>query len=160
MTEDLKGTVLHFYSHHLYLFSEFRQVTKYYWRLEQYWSHLKNSSNTSSVSNSLVPHCLSEDKEFGERKILNQKLCDYIENLEKLFLTHSTPLSGFIADFPAHWNVLGSVPLPLISADCVCSALLRSVYSLLLRLGWAGSLPDCSRLTNFWCWNGFVWNTF
>lgn len=158
MTEDLKGTVLHFYSHHLYLFSEFRQVTKYYWRLEQYWSHLKNSSNTSSVSNSLVPHCLSEDKKFGEE-----------ENLEpKAVWLHWE--SGEIISYPLHsvgsllisllTEMSWGVPLPLISADWVCFALLRSVYSLLLRLGWAGSLPDCSRLTNFWCWNGFVWNIF
>lgn len=108
MAEYLKGTVLHFLSHHLFLFSEFRQVTKYYWRLEQYWSHLKNSSNISSISNSPIPHCLSKDEELGEEENLSiwTKSCVTASRVWRNDFSH-TPLSGFIADFPAHWKGFG-----------------------------------------------------
>lgn len=94
-----------------------------------------------------VPHCLAKDKKFGEEENLEPKAA--LRAWGNDFLP--TSLSGFMADFPAHWNGLGPVPLPLISPDWLCSALLKSVYSLLLRLEWPGSLADCWRLTNFLC---------
>lgn len=121
MAEDLKGTVLHFHSHHLYLFSEFRQVTKYYWRLEQYWSNFKNSSNISNVSNIPVPHCLSKDKKFEEKENLEPKAVWLQQSLEKWFLTH--PLSGFIL-VSCSLQCPGGCFIALISPGWLCFALL------------------------------------
>lgn len=156
MIEVLKGTVLHFHFHHLHFLNldGLQSITEDLSSAKPF----KNQQYHISVSKGAFPCCLSKSRGGGRSSRLNHKWFDGIEAPEE-FSSALCPVSPLLFYLPAGMTV-GADSWPFITPDWFCCALVRFVCSLPLRLKCAGSLSNCSRLTNFLCWSGFLWTPF